>query len=91
MHNNLNVSNKEEIEKRNALWLEQHQNWLNNLVTKQAISLLIKHRENIIKKMLSLSPEDADTAYRSNVYSLKTTEAMIILLTNTEQFVKQLQ
>ena len=87
----MQIPNKEEIEKRNVILFEQHQTWLRNLVTQQAISILDGHKKHIIKTMLTLKPEDPDTAYRSNVYALKTVEAMIILLTNTEQFVNKLQ
>jgi hypothetical protein len=70
----------------------QHKEWLTHPTTRQLLTILQKHKDSYVREMLSNagSVEDAEYFHRL-AYGLRTLEAVVTKITNTEKFIQQIK
>ena len=69
----------------------EHASWLKHPVTVQLIKNLEKHRELFVKTLSSNAGNSAepDVLFRVNAYGIRTTDAILTMVKDTNKFVEQ--
>lgn len=70
---------------------QQHQEWLRHPVTQQLVEALKNHKNEFVKLVSenASNKEVTDSTIRIHAASIKCTDAITVLVTNTQAFLKK--